>query len=266
MVPKSRPMSHWVSEIGVTMAQDLVGSGARREIEVADRPPEEGVPHRAADQGELVARRREGARESFDDGRGCECVQSLHCGCHAVHSALACHSAVRRTAAAGVSGVTQRRAHRLGPMPAERFVRRRPGKQLAGATGSARGSRSRGTRVARGRCDSGGIHHGRRGPRRLRRYRRRDRRCTCSCHARERRRRGDDAARPCPWRLRRRRSRPARPSPTGSPATNKTNLATTRGRFLRLPRRRGGPELGSHGDGSCRRRCRSRPRACTRSR
>ena len=39
--------------------EDLVGRGIRREVEVVDRPAEEGVAHRAADEGELVPGRLE---------------------------------------------------------------------------------------------------------------------------------------------------------------------------------------------------------------
>ena len=51
---------------------DHLWTGVRGEVEVVAEPAEQGVPHRATDQGELVARGREPLPELVRDGRHAE--------------------------------------------------------------------------------------------------------------------------------------------------------------------------------------------------
>ncbi len=66
--------------------EDLVGRGVRREVEVGDRPVEEGVAHRAAHEGELVPGIRETPRQAVDLGDRGEGAESVDRGGDALHS------------------------------------------------------------------------------------------------------------------------------------------------------------------------------------
>ncbi len=73
MVPKSRPMSQCASAQPAADLEDLVGPGVAREVEVGRDPPEEGVAHRAPDERQLVAGRREELAELVSIGSaGCQ--------------------------------------------------------------------------------------------------------------------------------------------------------------------------------------------------
>ncbi len=86
IVPKARPMSHWASEIGRTSREDLVGPRTRREVEVVDRPSEERVAYRTADESELFARSSEGAGQRADVRRCGKFAKARECGGDAFHA------------------------------------------------------------------------------------------------------------------------------------------------------------------------------------
>ena len=67
IVPNSLPMSQCASPHAAS-SRGLVGRGRGREVQVRRRPPEERVPHRAADQRELVPGGREAAPSSSASG------------------------------------------------------------------------------------------------------------------------------------------------------------------------------------------------------
>jgi hypothetical protein len=65
--------------------ENLVGPGVGGEVEIGDRTAEEGIPHRAADDRQLVAGRREPLRQHHQRGDRRETIEAPHRIRHAFH-------------------------------------------------------------------------------------------------------------------------------------------------------------------------------------
>ena len=77
MVPNARPMSQWASAMGFTIARISSGVASVVKSRSLVAATEERVAHRAADEGELVARRGERAAEPRDGRRSGQLAQPV---------------------------------------------------------------------------------------------------------------------------------------------------------------------------------------------